>query len=152
MCQWYKQDRASFTNTIKQLRLQTLLSSFLPSLISFITEPDAFGLYCIYVNEPTYTPQDILKSACDAPAFTEHLTIDAISRQAILGVSSAEDLFPADIFAPFTNPTSGILMAWQYSGTNQKLAAELDQLAWLQMHPLYNSQDLKTFSHTCEAK
>ncbi|KAF8121258.1 hypothetical protein EV363DRAFT_1568850 [Boletus edulis] len=102
--------------------------------------------------EPLYTPQDTLESACDAPAFIEHHTIDAASRQAILGVPAAGDLSPADVFAPFTNPTSGILMAWQYSGTNQKSASELNRLAQLQTHPLYDSQDLKTFSHACEAK
>ena len=123
-----------------------------PSLVPFTTEPDKFGLYCVYANEPTYTPQDTLESACDAPGFFEHPTIDIALRQAILGVPGALDLSPNDIFAPFTNPTSGILMAWQYSGTNQKSAAELDRLARLQTHPLYNSQHLKTFSHAREAK
>ncbi|KAF8122983.1 hypothetical protein EV363DRAFT_1549883 [Boletus edulis] len=40
-----------------------------PSLVPFTTEPDVFGLYRVYANEPTYTPQDTLESACDAPAF-----------------------------------------------------------------------------------
>ena len=81
-----------------------------PSLVPFTTEPDKFGLYRVYANEPTYTPQNTLESACDAPGFFEHPTIDIALRQAILGVPGALDLSPNDIFAPFTNPTSGILM------------------------------------------
>ncbi|KAI6099254.1 hypothetical protein EDD17DRAFT_1752921 [Pisolithus thermaeus] len=55
-------------------------------------------------------------------------------------------------FAPFTNPTCGILMAWQYSGTNQKSTAELDWLAQFLAHPLCNPRELTSFHHSCEAK
>ncbi|KIM68342.1 hypothetical protein SCLCIDRAFT_20244 [Scleroderma citrinum Foug A] len=51
-------------------------------------------------------------------------------------------MVPGDIFTPFTNLSCGLLMAWQYSGTNQKSAVELDQLAKIQMDPLYDSKDL----------
>jgi hypothetical protein len=43
-------------------------------------------------------------------------------------------------------------MAWQYSGMNLKSAAELDRLARLQSHPLYNPKELTGFSHTRESK
>jgi hypothetical protein len=43
-------------------------------------------------------------------------------------------------------------MSWQYSGTSQKSGVELDRLARLLSHPLYNPQDLIGFSHSREDK
>ncbi|KIK94751.1 hypothetical protein PAXRUDRAFT_33364 [Paxillus rubicundulus Ve08.2h10] len=57
-----------------------------------------------------------------------------------------------ELFAPFTNPSCGLLMAWNYSGTTQKFAAELNQLTELMCNPLFNNDDLSGFSHTHEVK
>ncbi|KAI6118066.1 hypothetical protein F5141DRAFT_1000056 [Pisolithus sp. B1] len=42
-------------------------------------------------------------------------------------------------------------MAWQYSGTNQKSAAELDWLAQFLAHPLCNPRELTSFHHSHKA-
>ncbi|KAI6169895.1 hypothetical protein EDD17DRAFT_1463562 [Pisolithus thermaeus] len=69
-----------------------------------------------------------------------------------MGLGEGANPTSGDIFAPFTNPTCGLLMAWQYSGTNQKSAAELNWLAQIQTDPLFNTKELAGFSHTHEMK
>ncbi|KAF9232301.1 hypothetical protein BU15DRAFT_67584 [Melanogaster broomeanus] len=122
-------------------------------LVPFTTEPDQFGLYRIYANLPTQISIDTLHSVSDAPSLrgTSNTEPTVVTR-ARLGVPGARDHAVQDVFAPFSNPTCGILMAWQYSGTNQKSGAELDRLAQLQTHPLYDPKDLAGFSHTREAR
>ena len=104
----------------------------------FVSEPDSFGLYRTYFHRPTFVPLESLVTACDAPTLDtgDILSKGFVPPQSAMGPGEGEDAAPSNIFAPFTNPTCGLLMAWQYTGTNQKSAAELDQLVKIQMDPL----------------
>ncbi|KAI6116540.1 hypothetical protein EDD16DRAFT_1708409 [Pisolithus croceorrhizus] len=118
----------------------------------FISEPDSFGLYCMYVNQPTFIPIKSLATACDAPTLDTGDRSRVMLPQSVMGLGEGANPTSGDIFAPFTNPTCGLLMAWQYSGTNQKSAAELNWLAQIQTDPLFNTKELAGFSHTHEMK
>jgi hypothetical protein len=123
-----------------------------PQLIPFTTQPDQFGLFRVYANEPSHVLPETLENLIDAPTLlSEPSGFDVAAARARLGVPGVE-LSSQEIFAPFTNPSSGILMAWQYSGTSQKSGAELDRLARLLSHPLYNSHNLAGFSYSREEK
>lgn len=121
----------------------------------FISEPSTFGLYCTYIHQPTFVPPDTLAGACDAPTLlgTSDTSRGVVPPQSAMGPGEgANATDDNDIFAPFTNPTCGLLMAWQYSGTNLKSATELDRLAKVQQDPLYDAKDLKGFTHAREMK
>ncbi|KAI9460307.1 hypothetical protein HD554DRAFT_2176664 [Boletus coccyginus] len=57
-----------------------------------------------------------------------------------------------DIFAPFSNPTSGIYLAWNHSGSNLKSGVEADHFVQLQQDHHYNIEELKTFLFACETR
>jgi len=118
----------------------------------FISEPNAFGVYRTYVHPPTSIPPESLLTTCDAPTLATDNTSKGVTLPESAMAPGEEAGTPGDIFAPFTNPTCGLLMAWQYSGMNQKSAVELDQLTKIQMDPLYDAKDLAGFLHTREMK
>ncbi|KIM64583.1 hypothetical protein SCLCIDRAFT_23320 [Scleroderma citrinum Foug A] len=120
----------------------------------FISEPNSFGLYHTYFHQPMFVPLESLVTACDAPTLDtgDILSKGFVPPQSAMGPGKGEDAAPSNIFAPFTNPTCGLLMAWQYTGMNQKSAAELDRLVKIQMDPLYNTEDLQGFTHTRKMK
>jgi hypothetical protein len=68
-----------------------------------------------------------------------------------LGVSSPE-ISDNDLFGAFTNPSSALLMAWHYSGSNAKSATELNHLAEFLHDPGFKQADLVGFNHTCKSK
>lgn len=119
----------------------------------FVSEPNSFGVYCTYIRQPTSIPPESLLTTCDAPTLaTDNMFKGVAPTELAMGPGEGAGMVPGDIFAPFMNPSCGLLMAWQYSGTNQKSAVELDQLAKIQMDPLYDSKDLAGFSHAQEMK
>ena len=121
----------------------------------FISEPNAFGLYRTYLHQPTFVPPDTLAGACDAPTLETGGALKGVAPpQSAVGPGEKANLVTPDndIFAPFTNPTCGLLMGWHYSGTNLKSGAELNRLAKVQQDPLYNAKDLKGFTHAREMK
>ncbi|KIN94376.1 hypothetical protein M404DRAFT_168535 [Pisolithus tinctorius Marx 270] len=124
-----------------------------PHLEPFTTDPDTFGLYHIYANWPTHIPDESLGSVCNAPGLDGSFPPTCTTDPASMGVPGFEGgCTHVATFAPFTNLTCGNLMAWQYSGTNQKSAAELDWLAQFLAHPLCNPRELTSFHHLHEAK
>ena len=120
----------------------------------FVTEPNNFGLYHTYIHQPMFIPPESLVTACDAPTLDTGDTTPKgfVPPQSVMGPGEGEDAALGNIFAPFMNPTCGLLMAWQYTGTNQKSAAELDWLAKIQMDPLCDTEDLRGFAYTREMK
>ena len=101
-----------------------------------------------------FIPPESLVTACDAPTLDTGDTTPKgfVPPQSVMGPGEGEDAALGNIFAPFMNPTCGLLMAWQYTGTNQKSAAELDWLAKIQMDPLCDTEDLRGFAYTREMK
>ncbi|KAG2033983.1 hypothetical protein BDR03DRAFT_935455 [Suillus americanus] len=64
---------------------------------------------------------------------------------------------PADVgvdelFHAFTNPTCGLMMAWQYYGTNAKSFAKFDHLGTFFEDPLFRSEDAIGITHAHESK
>jgi hypothetical protein len=109
---------------------------------SFTTIPDLMGMYCVYPIQPTHAPIDTLNSVTDAPNLKG-------GDQPVNVV--AHNTPEPDYFARFTNPSCGLLMAYQYSGTSSGSANQLDQLPSVLNHPSFYAPDTHTFSHSCEA-
>jgi hypothetical protein len=124
-----------------------------PMLTPYQTEPDAMGLFRVYSACPTLIPsRDAgLDAIADAPTFDMQDNFDQERSKIVPGLPSP-DIQPEDIFSAFSSPTAGLLMCWQYSGTNAKSAAELNCLATFIDDPLFNKEDAHGFSHTREKK
>jgi hypothetical protein len=121
-----------------------------PQLIPFQTQPDMFSLYSVYLTHPNLAPEAncMLEGVTDAP------TLDgacATPHRVHLGVSSPE-ISDDDLFGAFTNPSSALLMAWHYSGSNAKSATELNRLAEFLCDPGFKQADLAGFNHARESK
>ncbi|KAG2029778.1 hypothetical protein BDR03DRAFT_1017973 [Suillus americanus] len=120
-------------------------------LIPFKTEPDEAGLYRIYSNRPSIPPnENTLKSVTNAPtlAGTDWIPNSSRITEGLLTKEISQD----DLYAAFFNPTSGLLMAYHYSGTGQQSVAELQCLTKFIGDPLFDSGDANSFSHTWESK
>jgi len=124
------------------------------ALIPFQTEPNEAGLFRVYSNQPTTLPKNTtLEGVTDAPTLAlgaGHTAPNSLGH-GLPGLSSSE-IGNDELFEAFSNPTSGLLMAWQYSGTNQKSVAELQRLCNFIGDPLFNPTDASTFSHIRESK
>ncbi|KAG1727790.1 uncharacterized protein EDB91DRAFT_1014072, partial [Suillus paluster] len=96
-------------------------------LIPYQTAPDAMGLFHIYSACPTLIPKGDagLDVVVDAPTLDHDPNIR--SSQITTGLPSSE-IGPDNVFSPFSSPTAGLLMCWQYSGVNSKLNAEMKHL------------------------
>ncbi|KAG2029512.1 hypothetical protein BDR03DRAFT_1018277 [Suillus americanus] len=110
-----------------------------PQLIPFQTQPDMFGLYSVYPTRPTLAPE----ANCTLEGVTDVPTLE--------GVSSPE-VSDDDLFGAFTNPSSALLMAWHYSGSNAKSATELNRLAEFLRDPGFKPADLVGFNRARESK
>ncbi|KAG2150698.1 uncharacterized protein EDB93DRAFT_1054541, partial [Suillus bovinus] len=113
-----------------------------PVLIPFQMEADDAGLYHIYITWPSNIPNsDTLEAVTDAPTLARDDQIPRSSR-ITEGLSSkgTEELYEA-----FSNPTSGLLMAYQYSGTSQQSVAELQRLTTFVGDPLFRHADALSF-------
>ncbi|EGO04309.1 hypothetical protein SERLA73DRAFT_68008 [Serpula lacrymans var. lacrymans S7.3] len=114
------------------------------SVICYTTKPNTMGLYHVYPTCPTLVPIDTLDDVCDAP------TLHQASQPALPPVLSCVPRSAAetdDVFSAFTNPTCGLLMAWQHSGTTMKSGAELNRLLHFIQHPLFDQKDMDGFCY-----
>ncbi|KAG1858669.1 hypothetical protein C8R48DRAFT_606204 [Suillus tomentosus] len=102
------------------------------------------GLYRVYPTRPTLAPEAnlTLQGVTDAP------TLDGgrVNLGVHPGLPSPE-ITSDQLFEAFTNPSAGILMAWQYTGTNEKSGAEWDRLDLL-----FRPEDLHSLNHARELK
>jgi hypothetical protein len=57
-----------------------------------------------------------------------------------------------ELFDAFTNPTCGLLMAWQYAGTGLNSAAHFDRLGTFLDDPLFRQKDAVGVTHARESK
>ncbi|KAG2077852.1 hypothetical protein BDR04DRAFT_1000096 [Suillus decipiens] len=122
-----------------------------PLLIPFETESNEAGLYHIYSTCPSVHPnEDTLESVTDALTLAGGDWIPS-SSQITEGLSSKE-ISQDNLYAAFSNLTSGLLMAYHYSGTSQQSVAELQCLTIFISDLLFNHSDALSFSHTCESK
>ncbi|KAG1889702.1 uncharacterized protein F5891DRAFT_965237 [Suillus fuscotomentosus] len=96
----------------------------LPLFIFFETEPNEAGLYRIYPTRPSVHPtENTLKNVTVALTLAGGDQIPSSSR--ITEGLSSKEIGQDDLYTAFSNPTSGLLMAYHYSGTGQQSVAEL---------------------------
>ncbi|KAG1818139.1 uncharacterized protein BJ212DRAFT_1269392, partial [Suillus subaureus] len=109
------------------------------------TEPDTMGLYRRYPMCPTLAPKAnlTLEGATDAPT----LDGECINSGVHPGLPSPE-ITSDQLFEAFTNPSAGILMAWQYTGMNEKSNDEWDHLVQFLKDPFFRLEDLGSLNHT----
>ncbi|KAG2099546.1 uncharacterized protein F5147DRAFT_777234 [Suillus discolor] len=119
-------------------------------LVPFETEPDDTGLYRIYATRPTFIPADALNTVTDAPTLDSSLPAQKQSR--LLAGLPPADVGVDELFHAFTNPTCGLMMAWQYSRTNAKSFAKFDRLGTFFEDPLFRSEDAIGITHARESK
>ncbi|KAG2062495.1 hypothetical protein BDR04DRAFT_1165116 [Suillus decipiens] len=103
--------------------------------------PDTMGLYHIYSTHPTLAPKAnlTLQGVTNAPT----LNGECMNLGVHSGLLSPE-ITSDQLFEAFTNPSAGILMAWQYTGINEKSSAEWDRLVHFLKDPLFRLEDLWT--------
>ncbi|KAG1762181.1 hypothetical protein EDD22DRAFT_746501, partial [Suillus occidentalis] len=105
--------------------------------VPFRMETDDAGLYCVYITRPSNIPNNnTLEAVTDAQTLASDNQIPRSS----LSSKGTEELFAA-----FSNPTSGLLMAYQYSGTGQQSVAELQHLTTFVGDPLFRHADVLSF-------
>ncbi|KAG1855214.1 hypothetical protein DFJ58DRAFT_841220 [Suillus subalutaceus] len=125
-----------------------------PPLVPYQTAPDEMGLFRIYAARPTLIPKGDagLDAAIDAP--TLDCNLDLESSQVVTGLPSPE-IGPKDIFffSPFSSPTAGLLMCWQYSGVNSKSNVEMKHLTrnFLDDNE-YKREDAQIYYDVCEKR
>ncbi|KAG0694833.1 hypothetical protein DFH29DRAFT_814861, partial [Suillus ampliporus] len=118
-----------------------------PMLVPYQTALDALGLFRVYVQQPTLIPigNEGLDAIADAPTFETRHNPHQERSQIVPGLPS-QDLRPEDIFSPFSSPTAGLLMCWQYSGANSKSSAEMKRLTRVFLDDdEYNREDMRVF-------
>lgn len=123
-----------------------------PTLVPFETKPDNMGLYRIYPTHPTLVPTDgtTLNTVTDAPTLDCGQPGSKCTK--ILAGLPSTDVGMDELFDAFTNPTCGLLMAWQYSGTGLNSAAHFDRLGTFLDDPLFCQKDAVGITHTRESK
>ncbi|KAG1884739.1 hypothetical protein F4604DRAFT_1529141, partial [Suillus subluteus] len=118
-----------------------------PILVPYQTAPDALGLFHIYAQQPTLIPvaNEGIDTIADAPTF-EMQRIPHLDRSHIVPGLPSQDIWPEDIFSPFSSPTAGLLMCWQYSGANSKSSAKMKHLMRVFLDDdEYNREDMRVF-------
>jgi hypothetical protein len=84
-------------------------------------EADDFGIYCVYLSQPTYDPESLhsLGSLCDGPGLvTSDTDPPACSWWSGIGPD----------YGPFRNTTTFRLMHWVHNGNNTKSVAQVNEL------------------------
>ncbi|KAG1732263.1 uncharacterized protein EDB91DRAFT_1152493 [Suillus paluster] len=104
-------------------------------------------LYRIYLAHSTVTPLGGSSriNLTDAPIFQWQ----RVTESNAMGASPAflpQDVDITHLLEPFTNPSCGLLMVWQYSGSNKKSSAEVDRLVHFLLHPSFKREELVGFS------
>ncbi|EIW76041.1 hypothetical protein CONPUDRAFT_77054 [Coniophora puteana RWD-64-598 SS2] len=101
---------------------------------------------------PTYDPPDTFQLISDSPLLQKEIpkqpTFDLLDR---LGKPQPADLNSAEVMAPFSSPSAGILMAYGEAGTGQKSESDLKWLgSVLIQHPLFKPEELSGFDPAAE--
>ncbi|KAF8123642.1 hypothetical protein EV363DRAFT_1176204 [Boletus edulis] len=75
---------------------------------------------------------------------------DSHSRTQTTGGLSQSEITRDNLFSAFSSPTAGLLMCWQYSGSNMKSAGELNRLGFFILDPQFRPNAHAAFSHERE--
>ncbi|KAG2029264.1 hypothetical protein BDR03DRAFT_1018636 [Suillus americanus] len=116
-----------------------------PLSIPFQMEANNAGLYHIYITHPTILPNhNTLGAVTNVPmlAGDDQIPKSSWVTEGLLAKGTEE------LFEVFSNPISGLLLAYQYSGTGQQSVAELQRLMTFVGDPLLRHANALLFSHT----
>ncbi|KIJ10136.1 hypothetical protein PAXINDRAFT_86534 [Paxillus involutus ATCC 200175] len=124
-----------------------------PPLVEYCTSPDNLGLFRIYPSQPTLFPEqaDTIHVVADAPTF-EQPPASLCNPPTAHSLSPIGDITPKNLYSAFSSPTAGLLMCWQYSGSNSKSATELNCLWSFIQDPEFDATLHTSFSHDHERK
>src|SRR6266568_2428157 len=120
-----------------------------PSTIT--TDPDKFGLFCIYRSYPTALPDENLPldDFCDAPGLSVSAQPAHGRLWTCFGHFKPDISAPRimnNVFAPFLNTTIFRLMNWFYSSATKSIADLQALVDDVFLSPDFNLTDLKQFS------
>ncbi|KAG8212825.1 hypothetical protein J3R82DRAFT_11121 [Butyriboletus roseoflavus] len=117
------------------------------------------GLFRVYPTHPTLFPkgEHTIYDIVDAPTLDSvnpetrslPLSPDDSPGHMLTGLLSPE-ITHDNLYSAFSSPTVGLLMCWQYSGSNMKSASELNRLWTFVQDPQFDPKAQATFSHERE--
>ena len=127
-------------------------------LVEHRTQPNTMSLFCIYPTWPTLIPtgNGDIHSVVDAPTLdgseSQQSHRDHQPRSAAVHGLMESEITSENLFAAFSSPTAGLLMCWQYTGSNAKSAGELNRLWSFIKDPRFDPLVVDSFSHEREKK
>ena len=100
-----------------------------PPLVEYRTPPNDMGLSRVYPTQPTFIPagDGDIHAVVDAPTLAVSEASQGPGRTAIHSIVEPQ-ITHDNLYSAFSSPSAGLLMCWQYSGTNEKSGAELNRL------------------------
>ncbi len=105
-----------------------------PPLAAYQTLPNDVGLFQVYPTRPSFIP----KGGGDIHAVVDAPSLEASQRsEAPEQIALESRITPETLYSAFSSPTAGLLMCWQYSGTNEKSGAELNRLRSYAIEPQF---------------
>lgn len=123
-------------------------------LVEYRTQPNEMGVFRVYPTRPTLVPSgdNNIYALVDAPTLEN--SDDAEEHDGALHIirDAQAEITPENLYSAFSSPAAGLLMCWQYSGSNAKSAAELNRLWSYITDPRFDPNAEKTFSHEREQK
>ncbi|KAG1840740.1 hypothetical protein F4604DRAFT_1598686 [Suillus subluteus] len=76
-----------------------------------------------------------------------------LERSQIVPGLPSQEICPEDIFSPFSSPTAGLLMCWQYSGANSKSSTKMKHLTRVFLDDdEYRKEDMRIFDDVQEKR
>jgi hypothetical protein len=109
------------------------------------------GLFRIYLTQPTFIPKgdSNIHTIVNAPTLEASQRSEALEQ---IAPESQPEITPETLYSAFSSPTAGLLMCWQYSGTNEKSGAELNRLWSFVTDPQFQPSLQSTFNHERKKK
>ncbi|KAG6380707.1 hypothetical protein JVT61DRAFT_5085 [Boletus reticuloceps] len=137
----------------------TRQSSPLPSVdtrpaVEYRTLLNDMGLFRVYQTKPSFVPmgEDDILTFVDAPTLETSTASQPSRPMAIHLIPEPQIMARDNLYSAFSSPSAGLLMCWQYSGTNEKSGAELNRLWSFVTDPQFRASSLDTFNHEREKK
>ena len=127
-------------------------------LVEHRTQPNTMSLFRIYPTRPTLIPtgNGDIHSVVDAPTLdgseSQQSHQDHQPRAAAVHGLMESKITSENLFAAFSRSTAGLLMCWQYTGSNAKSAGELNRLWSFIKDPRFDPLVVDSFSHEREKK
>ena len=99
-----------------------------PLLVNYTTTHNNMGIFHIYPTRPSFKPKGDgdINNTVDVPTLEVSCHPQGPTRDST--IHSATQITCENLYSAFSSPAAGLLMCWQYSGTNKKSGTELNQL------------------------